>query len=142
MEIRKVKIEMDEWDVKEIIDFQQYIQRANRSGGRKSSIDKSGDGVAVMNWDDNCFLDDVSDLSDMLCNLGLWEEEFREVVNVVGGDYMAWGLIMDKYLTIDKIEKNPENEDYPYWVTFSLDTEALKKDYGIDVVMLEADQSF
>ena len=78
----------------------------------------------------------------MLCNLGLWEEEFREVVNVVGGDYMAWGLIMDKYLTIDKIEKNPENEDYPYWVTFSLDTEALKKDYGIDVVMLEADQSF
>lgn len=92
-----------------------------------------------MNWDDNCFLDDVSDMSDVLCNIHeLWEEGFKEIVDIVGGDYMAWGLIMDKYLTIDKIENN-EDEYYPYLVTFSLDTEALKKDYGIDVVMLEAE---
>lgn len=139
MEIHKIKIEIDNFSFDEIVNFQQHIQQANRSGSRKSSIDKSGIGVAVMNWDDNCFLDDVSDMSDVLCNIHeLWEEGFKEIVDIVGGDYMAWGLIIDKYLTIDKIENN-EDEYYPYLVTFSLDTEALKKDYGIDVVMLEAE---
>ena len=104
MEIHKIKIEIDNFSFDEIVNFQQHIQQANRSGGRKSSIDKSGIGVAVMNWDDNCFLDDVSDMSDVLCNIHeLWEEGFKEIVDIVGGDYMAWGLIMDKYLTIGDV---------------------------------------
>ena len=51
MEIHKIKIEIDNFSFDEIVNFQQHIQQANRSGGRKSSIDKSGIGVAVMNWD-------------------------------------------------------------------------------------------